>query len=120
MTHILIIEDDLLVALDVEGCLEEMGAVSTALASSEDRAVKMALERRPDLMTSDVRLAQGHGPEAVRRIVEHYGPIPTLYITGNPEAVKKDHPDAQILVKPYRWADLGDAAKALGLAGSAA
>ena len=120
MAHILIIEDDLLVALDMQACAEEMGAISTSVASSEDYAVRLAMERRPDLITSDVRLAQGSGPEAVRRIIDHYGPIPVLYITGNPEAVKRDEPEARVIVKPYRWQEVEEEVKALGLTGASA
>jgi CheY-like chemotaxis protein len=115
VNHILIIEDDLLVALDVQVCAEELGAVSTALAASEDNAVRLAAERRPDLILSDVRLAQGSGPEAVRRIVEHHGPIPVIYITGNPETVQREDPDARIIVKPHSPKQLQEEARALGL-----
>lgn len=118
--HILIIEDDLLVALDVQACVEEMGAVSTDVASSEDYAVRLALAHRPDLITSDVRLPEGSGPEAVRRIHDHYGPIPVLYITGNPETVTRSDPDARVIVKPYHWSQLQQEATALGLTGASA
>lgn len=117
MSHILIIEDNLLVALDVQACVEELGASSTAVASSEDDAVRMALAKRPDVITSDVRLAQGLGTEAVRRIVEHYGDIPVLYITANPDAVKAREPDARVVVKPYRWEQLTAEVQAIGLVG---
>ncbi len=102
MTHILIIEDELLVSLDLQACFEEAGATSSAIASSEDDAVDLALQQRPDLIASDVRLAQGSGPSAVRRILDYYGEIPVVYITGNPEAVRLSQPDAWIIVKPYR------------------
>lgn len=118
MSHILIIEDNLLVALDVQACVEELGAGSTDVASSEEDAVRMALSKRPDLITSDVRLAQGLGIEAVRRIVEHYGDIPVLYITANPDAVKVSDPEARIVVKPYRWEQLKTEVQAIGLVGA--
>lgn len=115
MVHILIIEDDLLVGLDIQSWAEEVGARSTDVSSSEDNAVRLAIERRPDFITSDMRLAQGTGAGAVHRIREHYGPIPVLYITGNPEAVKAVDPDANVIVKPYSWQELEERAKALGL-----
>lgn len=115
MVHILIIEDDLLVALDMQDCVEETGEHTTAVAASEEDAVNCALARRPDLILSDVRLSKGTGPAAVRRIIAHYGSIPVVYITGNPEAVKHIDPDAPILVKPHRWEELKDMARGLGL-----
>lgn len=116
MAHILIIEDDLLVALDIQDCAEDIGAQTTAVAASEESAVKLALERRPDFIISDVRLAEGTGPEAVRRISEHHGPIPVLYITGNPEAVRNVDPDAPLLVKPFRREQVKEEVGRLGLA----
>jgi len=116
--HILIIEDDLLVAMDIQSCIEDLGAVSTDVASSEDDAVRLALRRRPDLITSDVRLAQGSGPAAARRISEHQGRIPVLYVTGNPEAVTRTDPDARVIVKPYQRHQLMQQVKALERTGS--
>lgn len=106
--HVLIIEDDLLMALDVEACVESIGVRSTDLASTEEHAVKLAVARRPDLIASDVRLAQGTGPDAVRRIQSHYGPIPVIYITGNPESARQADPEAPVLVKPLDWSELTD------------
>ena len=118
--HILIIEDDLLVALDLQACVEDMGAVSTDVASSEDNAVRQALSCRPDLILSDVRLSKGSGPDAVRRIHDYYGAVPVLYITGNPEAVTRSDPQARIIVKPYQREQLEQEARALGLVGAGA
>lgn len=115
MSHVLIIEDDVLVALDVQAWAEERGARTTAVATTEDAAVRIAAEHRPDLITSDVRLIQGSGPDAVRRILQQLGPIPVIYITGNPEAVRKSDPAARVVVKPYRWQQIDDEAEALGL-----
>ena len=113
--HILIIEDDLLMALDIEACLERMGLRSSDFASSEDNALKLAGLRRPDLIISDVRLAQGNGPEAVRRIRAHHGFIPCIYVTGNPDVARAADPDAGIIVKPMNWPDLTDIVSAIAL-----
>lgn len=111
--HILIIEDDLLVAMDIQSCVEDMGTVSTDVASSEYDAVRLALIRRPELIISDVRVAQGSGPAAVRRISEHQGLIPVLYVTGSPEAVTRTDPGARVIVKPYQRHQLMQQVKAL-------
>jgi len=99
--HILIIEDDLLVALDVEDSLSALGSITTALAATEENAVKSAVNRRPDLIISDVRLADGSGPAAIQRIRETVGEIPVMYVTGNPERAREDDPGAPVLPKPF-------------------
>jgi DNA-binding NtrC family response regulator len=111
--HVLIIEDDLLIALDVQACLEKMGATSTEMASSEDHAVRSARRRRPDLIASDVRLAQGNGPGAVQRIQTEHGPIPVIYITATPEIAHSMHPGSHVLTKPLQWQALEEAGRAL-------
>ena len=65
MCHVLIIEDEPLVAIDLENVLVEAGATSFAFASSEAEAVEQACARLPHVMTSDVRLTSGTGPAAV-------------------------------------------------------
>jgi CheY-like chemotaxis protein len=62
MCHVLIIEDEPLVAMDLENVLIEAGATSFAFASTEAEAVEQACARLPRVMTSDVRLTSGTGP----------------------------------------------------------
>lgn len=112
--HVLIIEDALLIALDVQACVEKMGATSTEMASSEEHAVHSARRRRPDLIASDVRLAQGSGPGAVKRIQEEYGPVPVIYITATPDIAQSMHPGSHVLTKPFQWGAFEDASRALG------
>lgn len=100
MSHILIIEDDPFVAITIEDILREQGASSVSIAASQTEAVDAALIQRPDLITSDVRLADGSGPLAVRAIHEKLGPIPVIFITGTPAECSPRAPDDIILAKP--------------------
>jgi hypothetical protein len=51
-------------------------------------------------VTSDVRLAIGNGPLAVQAIIAEYGPIPVIFITGNPEECKVGAPPGIVMSKP--------------------
>lgn len=62
MCHVLIIENDWLLADHVAPLVEGAGATSTELADTEDEAVALALARPPAVIVSDVRLAAGTGP----------------------------------------------------------
>jgi CheY-like chemotaxis protein len=86
--HVLIIEDDLLIAWTLRGMLSKFGFSSAETAATEETAVSAANAHRPDLITADVYLAAGTGPEAVRRILTDAA-IPVVFITGNPEAVAR-------------------------------
>lgn len=101
MCHVLIIEDEALMALDLEALLEAEGATSFSFAASQEEAVREALARKPDLITSDVALAEGTGPLAVSIIIEAIGPIPVIFITGTPDACEPRGPKSPILSKPF-------------------
>ncbi|HEX8387833.1 MAG TPA: response regulator [Sphingomonas sp.] len=100
MRHVLIIEDEPLVALDLEQMLADNGATSFDVAMGEEEAVACALDHRPDLITSDVKLLDGCGPRAVERIEEALGPLPVIFVTGTPEDCAPIDVRHEILCKP--------------------
>ena len=98
--HALIIEDEPLIALLIEDCLRGRGYTSIGFAATEADAVAAASDCRPDLITSDVRLAEGCGIAAVERICRAK-PIPTLFITGTAEDARGRVASAIVLSKPF-------------------
>ena len=82
MCHVLIIEDEPLVAMSIEDLLALEGATSFAIASTELEAVAAATAHKPSVITSDVKLLEGTGPAAVAQIHERMGPIPIIFVTG--------------------------------------
>ncbi|SDA26987.1 response regulator [Sphingomonas sp. NFR15] len=100
MCHVLIIEDEPLLAFDLQDMLAAAGATSFAFAETEDEAVSEARARRPDVITSDVMLREGTGPRAVAVIVEELGPVPVLFITASPDQCTPCDPPTRILAKP--------------------
>lgn len=113
MCHVLIIEDEPLLAMDLEALLEEEGATSFSFAASQDEAVREALVRKPDLITSDVKLVDGTGPRAVLTILDALGPIPVIFITGTPDACQPSVPTSIILTKPLNAAEMSQAFRRL-------
>lgn len=81
--HALIIEDEILIALEVESLLHDFGFESCDIVDNSADAVKSALAHRPDLVTADLRILGGTGMEAVAAITEKLGPVPHIYVTGN-------------------------------------
>lgn len=100
MCHVLIIEDEWLIAEYLTCLAEEAGATSIATACTEDEAVYAAHERMPDIILSDVILLAGTGPRAVQTIMSALGKIPVIFITGTPEACRPCEPPSVILHKP--------------------
>ncbi len=101
MCHVLIIEDEPMIAMLVRDTLEEAGATSFAFAATQADAVAAANDRLPAMITSDVKLLEGSGPRAVALIHLEIGQIPVLFITGTPEDCEPCPAPAQILSKPF-------------------
>lgn len=100
MCHVLVIEDDFLIADYIVQLVEEAGATSISQAFTQQEAVDHAREQRPALIMSDVQLGEGTGPLAVQTILAEFGPIPVIFVTGTPEACHPCEASAVILGKP--------------------
>ena len=84
-TSALIIEDEPLVALDIQTLVEQLGHDVTKIARTHKEAVRAAIERRPGLILSDIQLADGSsGLEAVNEILGSQE-VPVIFITSFPE-----------------------------------
>ncbi|TZG27338.1 response regulator [Sphingomonas montanisoli] len=104
MYHVLIIEDEPLLALDLQDILSDLGVTSFDFAATENEAIEAARRHAPDIITSDVKLLEGTGPAAVDIIYRERGEIPVLFITATPEACEPCNPPGQILPKPINAA----------------
>ncbi|MDB5651841.1 MAG: hypothetical protein JWL62_3361 [Hyphomicrobiales bacterium] len=85
MLRILIVEDEFLIALDLEDLLTEFGYSVCGIASSADDAEQMAGELKPDLILTDIQLARGSsGIEAARSIQARFH-IPSVFLSAQAE-----------------------------------
>jgi CheY-like chemotaxis protein len=100
MCHVLVIEDNFLIADYIVQLVEEAGATSIAQAVTQSEAVAQARQRRPELIMSDVQLLEGTGPLAVQTILAELGPIPVIFVTGTPEDCEPCDKPAIVLSKP--------------------
>ena len=116
--HALIIEDEILVGLDVQCVLAEIGFTSFAFASTALQAMEQGRLRRPDIVTADVNLLDGDGVTVAHALRKVHGRLPIIYVTGDLAAVR-DLEDAVVVAKPFVPADLSAACLRL-LAGLAA
>lgn len=106
--HALIIEDEILIALEVESLLAEMGFQTFDWADSPGRALACAKDRKPDLITADIRIVGGTGIEAVKAIHAEVGPVPVVYVTGNVDMLR-DQGSPTVVEKPIAPAALAAA-----------
>lgn len=101
---IMIIEDEAVIAMDLEGIVMDMGHRVTGVARTEQAAVDLSEKERPDLILSDIQLAdESSGVDAVNRIIDRDGDIPVIFITAFPERLLTgEGPEPAFLIsKPY-------------------
>ncbi len=103
--RILLVEDDGMISMLLSMMLEEMGFEVCATASTEGDAIREAERTSPDLIVTDMNLAQGTGGSAIAAIC-HVRPTPHVFISADAAAVKASKPDAIVLEKPFQYADL--------------
>ncbi|AVO47199.1 response regulator [Phreatobacter cathodiphilus] len=103
-TDVLIIEDEPIIALDIETLVQELGHSVTGIARTHKEAVALVKQKRPGLVLADIQLADGSsGLEAVAEILETID-LPVIFITAYPERLLTgDRPEPAFLItKPFQ------------------
>ena len=102
-TDVLIIEDEPLIALDLQNLVEELGHRAVSVARTHREAIETAQRERPGLILTDVQLADGSsGLEAVNQIVSDFA-VPVIVITGYPKLYLTGTPPEPtfLVTKPF-------------------
>lgn len=100
---VLIIEDEPVIAMDLQMLVQRCGHRVVGVAASEAKAVQIAREKRPGLVLADVNLGRGgDGINAVRSILEQLD-VPVIFVTAYPERLltAEGMEPAFIMSKPF-------------------
>ena len=82
---VLIIEDEPLIALDIEGLVTDLGHEVVGIATTRTEAGELATRTKPGMVLADIQLADGSsGIDAVNDILEE-ADVPVIFITAYPE-----------------------------------
>jgi CheY-like chemotaxis protein len=105
-THadVLIIEDEPIIAMDLETIVRDLGHDVTGVAVTRDEAVAQAMARRPGLVLADIQLADdSSGIDAVKDILAQFS-VPVIFITAFPERLLTgERPEPTFLItKPFQ------------------
>jgi len=101
---ILVIEDEAIIAMDIEGIVTALGHSVTGIARTRAKAVELGRRDRPDLILADIQLADdSSGIDAVNEILQSFPEMPVIFITAFPERLLTgDRPEPAFLIsKPY-------------------
>lgn len=102
-TNVLIIEDEPLIAIDIEMLVEELGHRVIHVARTHHEAVEAVKTAKPGLILADIQLADGSsGLEAVNQILGGLS-VPVIFITAYPERFLTGTPPepAFLITKPF-------------------
>jgi DNA-directed RNA polymerase specialized sigma24 family protein len=102
-TDVLIIEDEPMIAMDLEAIVEGLGHAVTGVARTHDEAVKAVSKRKPGLVLADIQLADGSsGLDAVNELLGSLE-VPVIFITAYPDRLLTgERPEPAFLItKPY-------------------
>lgn len=96
---VLVIEDEPIIALDLENLVLDNGFEIAGLARNTAEA--LALAPKSDIALVDVNLADGPtGPDIARRLIDFHG-IEVIFMTGNPDMVAGFEGAVSVVPKPH-------------------
>jgi CheY-like chemotaxis protein/DNA-directed RNA polymerase specialized sigma24 family protein len=107
-THadVLIIEDEPIIAMDIESIVRDLGHNVTGVAVTRDEAIAQARKSPPGLVLADIQLADdSSGIDAVKDILAEFA-VPVIFITAFPERLLTGtRPEPTFLItKPFQRA----------------
>jgi len=103
-TSVLIIEDEPIIAVDLEALVNDLGHTVTEVARTHREALAAIGRQEPGLVLADIHLADGSsGLDAVNDILSDRN-VPVIFITAYPEQLLTgERPEPTFLItKPFR------------------
>jgi CheY-like chemotaxis protein/DNA-directed RNA polymerase specialized sigma24 family protein len=104
ITDVLIVEDEPIVALDLDRLIRNMGHRVAGVASTRLEARVLCDQARPGLVLADIRLADGLNGLALARDIVADLDVPVIFMTACPEPLLTGEGDepAFLVSKPYQ------------------
>jgi CheY-like chemotaxis protein/DNA-directed RNA polymerase specialized sigma24 family protein len=103
-TDVLIIEDEPVIAADIEALVRELGHDVVDIAATRREAIDAVNRKVPGLVLADIQLADGSsGIDAVKDILARFS-VPVIFITAFPERLLTgERPEPTFLItKPFQ------------------
>jgi DNA-directed RNA polymerase specialized sigma24 family protein len=103
-TNVLIIEDEPLIAMDIEALVQSLGHSVEAVARTRTEAIEAVEKQKPGLVLADIQLADGSsGLDAVNEMLGSFS-VPVVFITAYPERLLTgERPEPAFLItKPFQ------------------
>jgi CheY-like chemotaxis protein len=107
---ILVVEDEAIIAMDIQSILRKIGYVDSEVVFSGEESIEKVAARRPHLVLMDIKLkGRMDGIQAAKLIFHEYQ-VPVVYITafGDENTIKKANGSARFgyITKPFEESEL--------------
>ena len=98
--RILIVEDEFLVATNIEAVLEDLGYRTVGIAPDMSTAMALVVDDAPDLALVDVNLRDGRTGPIIAEALRERG-VGVVFVTANPRMIEDaSHGAIGVLTKP--------------------
>jgi len=99
---VLIVEDEALIAMELEGLVEDAGHEVAGWASTFEEARALIEAKKPDVAFVDLQLADGHTGLDIARFINANHSSVVVFMTANPGWLPDDYLGAVgVMAKPY-------------------
>lgn len=100
--RILVVEDEALIALELECLLDDLGHVTVGVAGSSREAIALARSTAPDVALVDIHLIDGPTGVDVARVLSADPHTTVVFMTANAKRIPADFAGAfGVISKPY-------------------
>ena len=100
--RILIVEDEFLIAMELESLLQDAGHDVVGIAASSVEALALGRDLAPDLAFVDIHLTDGPTGVDVARHLATQHQVTVLFVTANTKRIPEHFAGAQgVIAKPY-------------------
>jgi CheY-like chemotaxis protein len=100
--RILVVEDEALIALELECLLDDLGYVTVGVACSSQEAIALGLATHPDVALVDIHLVDGPTGVAVAQALSADPRTTVVFMTANAKRIPDDFAGAVgVIAKPY-------------------
>lgn len=110
---ILVVDDELWAALDIEWVVNKLGHEVVGSAATAEEAIQICDATRPDLVLMDIRLGDDSDGIVAATVIRQRFDIPSLFVTSHGEFATRMRADAArpvgFVEKPFAPATLGRA-----------
>lgn len=100
--RVLVVEDEVLIALELEFLLGDLGHVTVGVAGSSQEAIALGQHTVPDVAFVDIHLIDGPTGVTVARALSEDPRITVVFMTANAKRIPDDFAGALgVIAKPY-------------------